>query len=116
MKTHLALIGLSETELIHVYGNGDSPNGKSVDWSKDYDYSINPKELGGYMGAGAVTGALTGAASAGPLAPLGIIGGAVEGALAGGIWYTTKTLLNPTVTQFPPATSSLSWGEEDVGP
>lgn len=84
---------LSDELLGTIHGGGGFPWRPGI--APTYDYSVNPRALGAVMGAGAVTGALGGAAVGG----IGAGPGAVGGSLLAGIGYTGERILNPTLVR-----------------
>jgi hypothetical protein len=87
-------IGISLTDdlLAQVHGGINQPNVRP-------DYRVDPKAMGGVLAAGAVTGALGGAAIGG----IGAMPGAAGGALMAGAGYCVERLVNPPMVPVPPA-------------
>jgi hypothetical protein len=80
---------LSDEILAQVHG-GMNP-------STTPDYRVEPRAMGGVMAAGAVTGALGGAAIGG----IEAMPGAAGGALMAGAGYCVERLVNPPMVSIP---------------
>jgi hypothetical protein len=90
---------LSEDLLTQVHGGMNQPNPRP-------DYRLDPKAMGGVMAAGAVTGALGGAAIGG----IGTVPGAAGGALMAGAGYCIERLVNPPMVQVSPPLMAVCHG------